>query len=272
MESVYIAEGSDWYWWFGHEHSSALDDQFDLLFRKHLMNAYQTLEVNVPEYLHHQIKERRHKELHTIPWGLLDIKLDGRRSSYFEWLPAGQFDTTSKTGAVMDRSDAPDKIISRIYFGFAAKTAPNASGLPTGQAGLNFCLRIDFAMPAKAFAAGIYFVLNFLKPAKREVIIYPLDNKWVFDVVDENNNVIPQGTGLATVAVDEILEIACPIDLLGFKHKDAIEFFTEAYFALGRGDRHCDCTLDRLMVRHPDSQPSKVEVPAEDLAHIDWIA
>jgi len=31
-EEIYIAEGSDWFWWFGDDHSSAQDDVFDYLF------------------------------------------------------------------------------------------------------------------------------------------------------------------------------------------------------------------------------------------------
>ncbi|MEW6025859.1 MAG: glycoside hydrolase family 57 protein [Planctomycetota bacterium] len=320
MESIYIAEGSDWYWWFGHEHSSALDDQFDLLFRKHLMNAYQVLGVNVPEYLHHQIKERRQKELHTLPWGLLDIKLDGKRSDYFEWLPAGQFDPASESGAAMDRSSDLGRIISRIFFGFDKH---------------NLCLRIDpaanGAKGAPAFPDGIYFVLNFLKPLRRKVIIpvgserskydqtagdskpQALDAsngvirdisvpakagregkdivgplKPRFSILDESGAPRPVSGGegaLApadksgavireadTVATGEIVEILCPLDGLGFKPGEEVQFFVEAYSILGGGDKPCDCSLDRLMVRHPESLPIKLAVPAEDLAHIDWIA
>ena len=270
MESIYIAEGSDWFWWFGHEHSSALDDQFDLLFRKHLMSVYQILGVNVPEYLHHQIKERRQKELHTLPWGLLDIKLDGKRSDYFEWLAAGQFDTASEGSAAMDRSIDTGKIISRIFFGFDKH---------------NLCLRIDpptnGTKGVPTFPAGIYFVLNFLKPVKRKVIIRDISTKPRFNILDENNKVIkealdPQGHPVGdTVAISEIAEILCPLDVtsgLGFKPGEPVEFFVEAYSVLGGSDKPCDCTLDRLIVRHPDSQPIKLVVPAEDLAHIDWIA
>ena len=32
-EELYIAEGSDWNWWYGNEHSSANDEDFDALFR-----------------------------------------------------------------------------------------------------------------------------------------------------------------------------------------------------------------------------------------------
>ncbi|MFH1228215.1 MAG: glycoside hydrolase family 57 protein, partial [Planctomycetota bacterium] len=267
MESIYIAEGSDWFWWFGHEHSSALDDQFDLLFRKHLMSVYQILGVNVPEYLHHQIKARRQKELHTLPWGLLDIKLDGKRSDYFEWLAAGQFDTASEGSATMDRSFDTGKIISSIFFGFDKN---------------NICLRVDppadsartqKANDLGAFPDGIYFVLNFLKPLKRKVIIRDVNAKPRFNILDENNKVIKEA--LDTVASSEIAEILCPLDILGFNPGDSVEFFIEAYFILGGGDkpsRYDIGTQDRLIVRHPDSQPIKLTVPAEDLAHIDWMA
>ena len=264
MESIYIAEGSDWFWWFGHEHSSALDDQFDLLFRKHLMSVYQILGVNVPEYLHHQIKERRQKELHTLPWGLLDIKLDGKRSDYFEWLAAGQFDTASEGGAAMDRSFDTGRIISRIFFGFDKN---------------NLCLRIDpsansagkqKAKSSGVFPDGIYFVLNFLKPLKRKVIIRDVSANPRFNILDENNRVVKEA--LETVAISEIAEILCPLDVLGFKPGESVELFVEVYSVLGGNERPCDCSLDRLIVRHPDSLPIKLAVPSEDLAHIDWIA
>lgn len=266
MESIYIAEGSDWFWWFGHEHSSVLDDQFDLLFRKHLMCVYQTLGVNVPEYLHHQIKERRQKELHTLPWGMLDIKLDGKRSDYFEWLAAGQFDPDVTSGA-MDHSADIGKIISRIYFGFdkhhlCVRIDPSARYLngPSANGPKN----------TRAFPAGIYFVLNFLKPFKRKVIIRDINANPRFNILNENNVVIREA--LDTVAISEIAEILCPLDALGFKSGESVEFFVEAYSILGGDDKPCDCSLDRLIVRHPDSQPIKLAVPAEDLAHIDWIA
>src|SRR5207248_7408147 len=34
-EEVLIAEGSDWFWWYGDDHSSAQDLEFDDLFRRH---------------------------------------------------------------------------------------------------------------------------------------------------------------------------------------------------------------------------------------------
>src|SRR3954466_548133 len=50
-EELFIAEGSDWNWWYGPEHHTANDADFDELYRKHLSNVYQALGGAAPEYL-----------------------------------------------------------------------------------------------------------------------------------------------------------------------------------------------------------------------------
>jgi alpha-amylase/alpha-mannosidase (GH57 family) len=50
-EELMIAEGSDWFWWYGDDHSSAQDAEFDELFRRHVSNVYRALGVAVPEQL-----------------------------------------------------------------------------------------------------------------------------------------------------------------------------------------------------------------------------
>ena len=51
FEEILIAEGSDWNWWYGPEHHSANDRDFDELYRKHLSNVYQALGGTPPDYL-----------------------------------------------------------------------------------------------------------------------------------------------------------------------------------------------------------------------------
>jgi hypothetical protein len=46
-----IAEGSDWFWWYGDDHSSDQDRDFDDLFRRHLRNVYRSLGLPVPDGL-----------------------------------------------------------------------------------------------------------------------------------------------------------------------------------------------------------------------------
>ena len=50
-EEILIAEGSDWFWWYGDDHSSDHDLEFDDLFRRHLRNVYRLLERPVPDEL-----------------------------------------------------------------------------------------------------------------------------------------------------------------------------------------------------------------------------
>ena len=50
-EELLIAEGSDWNWWYGPEHHSANDSDFDELYRKHLSNVYTALGGVPPDHL-----------------------------------------------------------------------------------------------------------------------------------------------------------------------------------------------------------------------------
>jgi len=51
-EELMIAEGSDWFWWYGDDHSSPQDQEFDEQFRLHIRKAYEALGVMAPPELH----------------------------------------------------------------------------------------------------------------------------------------------------------------------------------------------------------------------------
>src|SRR5205085_2357843 len=55
-EEIYVAEGSDWFWWYGDDHACAQDGLFDELFRKHLQNVYTLLGDAPPSDLFRPIK------------------------------------------------------------------------------------------------------------------------------------------------------------------------------------------------------------------------
>jgi len=50
-EELLIAEGSDWNWWYGPEHHTENDADFDELYRKHLSNVYIALGARPLEHL-----------------------------------------------------------------------------------------------------------------------------------------------------------------------------------------------------------------------------
>ncbi|MFQ5454106.1 MAG: hypothetical protein ACE5D6_07960, partial [Candidatus Zixiibacteriota bacterium] len=111
---IYIAEGSDWCWWYGDEHRGKYNEQFDNIFRKHLTAVYENLQLEIPLEL---LKPIFHSEIIReviSPDDIITPHIDGRITHYYEWAGAGFYDTLQDGGAM----HRVDKIISKIYFAF----------------------------------------------------------------------------------------------------------------------------------------------------------
>jgi len=102
-ESLLAAEGSDWCWWFGPEHSTANDAEFDALYRKHLTGVYLALGQVAPDELGQPIKRKPERAYQLPPSANLKVKIDGIDSSYFEWLGAGVYSPEQRGGAMHGR-------------------------------------------------------------------------------------------------------------------------------------------------------------------------
>jgi alpha-amylase/alpha-mannosidase (GH57 family) len=116
--SLYAAEGSDWFWWYGDDHFSPHSDRFDRLFRQHLMHIYRLLGQNPPRQLLEPIKKKNPAGLIREPAAFIDPEIDGRISDYFEWLAAGLYDLT-RQGSAMHSSD---RMLQSFYYGFNEKS------------------------------------------------------------------------------------------------------------------------------------------------------
>jgi hypothetical protein len=103
QESLLVAEGSDWCWWFGPEHSTANDAEFDALYRKHLTGVYLALGQVAPDELGQPIKRKPEWAYQLPPSANLKVKIDGVDSSYFEWLGAGVYSPEQRGGAMHGR-------------------------------------------------------------------------------------------------------------------------------------------------------------------------
>ena len=51
QDYMYLAEGSDWFWWYGADQDSGQDSYFDLSFRELLKQVYESLGDEVPAFL-----------------------------------------------------------------------------------------------------------------------------------------------------------------------------------------------------------------------------
>ncbi len=113
-EELYIAEGSDWCWWYGDDHGSANDQEFDALYRKHLANIYTTLGEDPPDLLSQPIKRFAPRIQLIEPSSQITPHIDGRVTSYFEWLGSGSIrpfrDFSTMHGSL--------KLVEQINYGF----------------------------------------------------------------------------------------------------------------------------------------------------------
>jgi alpha-amylase/alpha-mannosidase (GH57 family) len=114
-EEILIAEGSDWNWWYGPEHSSDNRLEFDQLYRDHLSNVYRALGMTPPEALSHPILKSSNSqsgELHEPPQNPIHATLDGKITSIFEWSGAGRYRPDLRSGAM--HGDPP---VRELFYG-----------------------------------------------------------------------------------------------------------------------------------------------------------
>ena len=116
--SLYAAEGSDWFWWYGDDHFSPHSDRFDRLFRQHLMNVYRLLGQDPPRELLEPIKKKNPAGLIREPAAFIDPEINGRISDYFEWLAAGLYDLT-RQGSAMHSSD---RMLQSFFYGYNSRS------------------------------------------------------------------------------------------------------------------------------------------------------
>lgn len=87
------AEGSDWFWWYGDDFDSQMDEEFDQLFRGHCRSVYTALGLIPPLALEEPVVAAPPAaQLPSHPIGLGEAQLDGRDSHFFEWRDSSAID------------------------------------------------------------------------------------------------------------------------------------------------------------------------------------
>jgi len=112
LEHLLIAEGSDWFWWFGEPFHSAEDPIFDRLFRMRLQAAYRAAGLEPPTTLELPIGGTAPKPAQP-PRRFVTPRLDGLVTSFYEWDGAGFWDIPR--GSAMGESRP---LLARIFYGF----------------------------------------------------------------------------------------------------------------------------------------------------------
>jgi alpha-amylase/alpha-mannosidase (GH57 family) len=208
LEELLVAEGSDWCWWYGPEHSSANDADFDSLYRSHLANVYHALKERPPDYLGQPIAVLRQRVNLMPPTGLIAPMIDGTITNYFEWIGAGFYSPQQSGGAMHGR--AP--MMRELYYG------RNAG---------NFFLRIDWNdVPPEEIAktrlrlsfrpAGLHAITARFSPGKTERALSCELRR------DEETGSLPDTLGQA--ALGKIFEMRVSLEAIGAGSSDPFDF------------------------------------------------
>jgi alpha-amylase/alpha-mannosidase (GH57 family) len=246
-EEILIAEGSDWFWWYGDDHSSDHDQEFDDLFRRHLRNVYRLLDRPVPDELFlSNISAGAPAALQTDATRLLAPHIDGEVSSYFEWLGAGEVEILNPGGA-MHQTDPRARLIAGIRFGFDRRF---------------LFVRLDADRPAVEALGGHVLGLTFLRP-----------EGWRFEIRRSGGTTavrVLQGGRPAERAWGElggraaagtVVELAIPLDLFG-----ALEDGRLAFVATGSD------VAGTELERQPIGRPIDAAIPDAAFEARHWSA
>jgi alpha-amylase/alpha-mannosidase (GH57 family) len=130
FEEILIAEGSDWNWWYGPEHHSANDRDFDELYRKHLSNIYQALGATPPDYLSQPITGSEVRPAFTPQTAYIHPRITGDKIRYFEWMGAAIFTADQRAGAMHGKQFLLDSVHAGIDSAFVYGRLDFAGAVP----------------------------------------------------------------------------------------------------------------------------------------------
>ena len=232
-EEIYIAEGSDWYWWYGDEFTTDNDEEFDRIFRNHLRNCYDLHGDAPPEELSQSIITPHDITPLKMPEGFVSPILDGTVSHFYEWRKAGCYQPSENAKSMYKHIQH----LSAIYFGFDAE---------------RFHLRVDFPVPPK----DAVITLHVVHPRSLQVRM-PVGSASMTLYREEGARLVPE-RDLSTVAYRDILEMSIPFRECTMVPSRKMRFFVSVL-------------KDELEVeRHPVSGLLSITVPDKSYERVMW--
>jgi alpha-amylase/alpha-mannosidase (GH57 family) len=128
QKELMIAEGSDWFWWYGDDHYTPQADEFDELFRKHLLNIYKLIAVEPPVKLFESINKAKTARIKQKPKNYIMPDIDGKMTDFYEWLGAGSIALDAEFSAMDSSGFHFEKLFwgfddENIYFAISGKFA-----------------------------------------------------------------------------------------------------------------------------------------------------
>ena len=229
-----IAEGSDWFWWYGEPNYSGQDFIFDYMFRERLKNVYLILGIEYPEYLDKTLITAvevpfKHPQHSITP------RMDGLYKSVDDWYNSGSISMLD--GPVFREN----KIVDKINFGCDKNNIYFRLHVNKGSGEISFIDRINqfyiYTRNATNIGLRAYIrlisktdnpypillerfeheialtiVKDTLYPPRLATVLHP--NLWTLDN--------PEGISIVN---NDVIDVTIPFDKLGIKEGETVEFF-----------------------------------------------
>ncbi len=229
-----IAEGSDWFWWYGEPNYSGQDFIFDYMFRERLKNVYLILGIDYPEYLDKTLITAvevpfKHPQRSITP------RMDGLYKSVDDWYNSGSISMLD--GPVFREN----KIVDKINFGCDKNNIYFRLHVNKGSGEISFIDRINqfyiYTRNATNIGLRAYIrlisktdnpypillerfeheialtiVKDTLYPPRLATVLHP--NLWTLDN--------PEGISIVN---NDVIDVTIPFDKLGIKEGETVEFF-----------------------------------------------
>ncbi|HXX53208.1 MAG TPA: glycoside hydrolase family 57 protein [Thermodesulfovibrionales bacterium] len=205
-KALYAAEGSDWNWWYGDEHSTENAEEFDELFRGNLIRVYREMGREAPPHLFVPVLRHDRSVAPSMEIrGFVHPKIDGIMTSYFEWIQGAYLDV-GKSGGSMHMTEG---LISRIYYGFDRQT---------------LFIRADPKTSFAEFPVDAILSIDIAKPSAFRVDI-PVRQPGSAHLFRGNGEGWTGIKKLADIAIGDILECAIPFQDIKAGERDELNFF-----------------------------------------------
>ena len=238
-DQILIAEGSDWFWWYGDDFTTESAAEFDALFRGWLTAACKSLGVAPPPALDAPISRAALRQVGAggrAPDDLLRPTIDGLVTIFGEWSGAGFLPGLGERGA-MYQAQPP---FTGLHYGFDLE---------------RLYLRLDPHLPGEA------------RPLALELLVasgaadLPRELRIRFELAKGSSTagvLLPGGQHLGAAAFADILEVQLPFAGLGLRAGDRLRLSVRVF--VGEAE----------VQRFPSGGGMEIDVPGPEFERIHW--
>lgn len=199
LKYIYIAEGSDWFWWYGDTFYTVNEEEFDRLFRKNLKKVIELIKKPMLDFLHTPVIALSEAQTNSQPLDFITPVLDGIPTDYYEWEGGVLCYSTNSTHHA-------ETFVHKIYYGFDLD---------------NLYLRIDHNIDKiRSEKYNIYFAINIFDHSFEYRIIIPIkhiiDSKPYFELHHSKNQITFNFVKVSdSIAIKKIIELRVPFADIG---------------------------------------------------------